>query len=301
MADSYLQLAEEVLRARGKPLSAKLILSEAQRFGFMPEHLSGATMHKTLQARISDDINIFQQDSKFYRVGVGTYFLRDLSSDPTLPWALRKEKEPPGRTKSIDTCRILHSNELPKDSRCLVATDKALSWVRRNNSFKYAHNRLPSETLVGTFTIVRQGNRLLLHNFGKFSHFYSEEVAENSTIGFRRYIEEFDDDIFKSTEFGVDFSSAREVIRNIAVGPEKDLIDDRKIRQSIKLLGAAFEAIQHSIFLIAEVNLEQVSNQGIFLRERKDVRNPRWLWIDEIDLHLIDPLSRAILDSGLVE
>lgn len=300
MADSYLQLAEEVLRARGKPLSAKSILSEAQRFGLMPEHLSGATMHKTLQARISDDINTFQQDSKFYRVGVGTYFLRDLSSDPTLPWALRKEKAPPGRSKSIDTCRILHGKELPEDSRHFVAPNKALSWIRRNNSFKYAQNRLPSETLVGTFTIVRHGNRLLLHHFGKFSHFYSEGNAEHSTIGFRRYIDEFDDDIFKSTEFGVDFSSAREIIRNIAVGPEENFIDDRKLRENMTLLGAAFEASQHSIFLVVEINLEQVSNQEILLIERKDIRSPRWLWLDEIDHQLIDPLSRTILESGLV-
>lgn len=299
MADSYLQLAEEVIRARGKPLSATSILSEAERFGFMPKHLSGATMHKTLQARISDDINTLQQSSKFYRVGVGKYFLRELSSDPTLPLAIRKEKEPPGRTKSIETCRILHSKNLRKDYRDLVAFPNALSWVQRNNAFKYAYDRLPSESFVGTFTIVRRGDQILLHDFGKFSHFYDEESAGQSTLGFRRYIDEFDDDIFRTTEFGIDFSSAREIIRNIAVGSESMLIDDRKIREKLNLLGAAFEAKERSIFFIVEVNFEQVSNQEILFRERKDIRNPRWLWLSEIDPKSIDPFSRAVLRSGL--
>jgi hypothetical protein len=141
---------------------------------------------------------------------------------------------------------------------------------------------------------------LLLHHFGRFSYFYSEGATEHSTIGFRRYIEEFDDDIFKSTEFGVDFSSAREIIRNIAVGPEENFIDDRKLRENMKLLGAAFEASQHSIFFVVEINLEQVSNQEFLLIERKDIRSPRWLWLDEIDHQLVDPLSRTILESGLV-
>lgn len=301
MADNYLQLAQEVIRARGKPLSAKSILAEARRFGLMPDHLTGSTMHKTLQARISDDINSHQENSQFYRVGVGTYFLRELAFDPTLPKDLLQEKPPPGRVRSIEESRILHSRTPPaRSDLTIVDVSDALSWIERHNGFRYAHNRLPSETRIGTFTIVRWGRKVFLHDLGKFSYFFSEDSPEQSTIGLRRYIDEFDDDIFKAVEFGIDFSSAREVIRNVAISDETDFADDRKIRRKMNVLAAALEPSIRSLFFVVEVNLSRTRNQNILFKNRKDVRNPHWAEMESIDENRLDPLSKTIISSGLI-
>ena len=301
MADSYLQLAEEVLKARGKPLSAQSILSEAKRFGLMPKHLTGPTKHKTLQARISDNINSLQKDSRFYRVGVGKYFLRELATDPTLPVKLKKEQDPPGRVKSIEEARLLHSSNTSNEDRPIIASlTDALSRIEQDNCFKYARHRLSTETLIGTFTIIRWGNSIFLHDIGKFSFFFSEDLAKFSTIGLRRYVDEFDDDIFKVVDFGIDFSAAREVIRNIAITDEPDFIDDREIRKNMKVLGAALEPDKNSLFFVIEVNLEQTGSHNIIFRKRKDIRNQRWVQFELIEGARLDPLSKLLISAGLV-
>jgi hypothetical protein len=48
MADAYQAIARKILKARGRPMSAREILEEAQKYGLLPDHLHGATMHKTL-------------------------------------------------------------------------------------------------------------------------------------------------------------------------------------------------------------------------------------------------------------
>lgn len=301
MANSYLELAEEVIKARGKPLSARSILAEAKRFGLMPDHLTGSTMHKTLQARISDDINSHHEFSKFYRVGVGTYFLRELSADPTLPGEVRREKPSPGRVKSIEKNRVLHSKNSIQYKDALIAdVSEVLSWIESHNCFRYASTRLPDEFLIGTFTVIRWGNDIFLHELGKFSFFFRQACSDQSTIGLRRYIDEFDDDIFKVVDFGIDFSSAREVIRNLAICNEEDFIDDRKIRNEMSLLGAAFESDINSLFFVVQVNLSQPRDQTVLFKKRKDIRNPHWVGLDTVERTKLDPLSRLVISSGII-
>jgi hypothetical protein len=74
MRDSYLEAAQTVLRARGKPLSAREIVYDAKKYGFLAPHLHGATMHKTLHARLSEDILKHRFRSIFYRTSPGIFF-----------------------------------------------------------------------------------------------------------------------------------------------------------------------------------------------------------------------------------
>ena len=91
MRDSYLEAAQAVLRARGKPLSAREILYDAKKYGFLAPHLHGATMHKTLHARLSEDILKPRFRSIFYRTSPGVFFLRELSNDPNVSSRIRNE------------------------------------------------------------------------------------------------------------------------------------------------------------------------------------------------------------------
>jgi hypothetical protein len=302
MADSYLQLAEEVLRARGKPLSAKLILSDAKRFGLLPEHLSGDTMHKTLQARISDDINILRKKSRFYRVGIGKYFLRELSLDSTLPASMRRESEPKGRVRSIRNSRLLHShNPFRKTNEKLLDSKTALGWINERNAFKFAGDMSDGEILVGAFTIVRINDAIFLYELGKFSHFYSEDAPKSSSIGLRSYVDEFDDDIFKVAELGMDFAAVREVMRNMEVSVRGVVVDDRYFRRNMKILGAMLEEESRSLFFIVQVSLEISSPHETKFLKRKDVRKPRLLSLGEARRLQLDGPSQLLLDAGVIQ
>jgi hypothetical protein len=73
-----------VLRAARRPLSPRAILAAAYRAGIVPNHLFGKAQHKTLQARLSEDILRFKLDSRFYRTDPGIFFLSEFRSDPKI-------------------------------------------------------------------------------------------------------------------------------------------------------------------------------------------------------------------------
>ena len=83
--DSYLELAEIVLREERRPLTARALLKRAYKLQIIPANLYGKTQHKTLQARISEDILGRRDRSRFFRTAPGVFFLRDFLNDATIP------------------------------------------------------------------------------------------------------------------------------------------------------------------------------------------------------------------------
>jgi HB1, ASXL, restriction endonuclease HTH domain len=82
--DAYLQIAESILKIERRPLSARAILAAAYRHGLVPTHLHGNTQHKTLGARISEDIITLHDESLFFRTAPGRFFLREFLTDVAL-------------------------------------------------------------------------------------------------------------------------------------------------------------------------------------------------------------------------
>ena len=66
-------------------MTAKAILNAAYRTGIVPDHLHGKTQHKTLQARLSEEILHFKRDGRFFRTEPGFFFLTEFESDPLIP------------------------------------------------------------------------------------------------------------------------------------------------------------------------------------------------------------------------
>ena len=67
------------------PMSTRQIMRVAYLEGLVPPHLHGHTQHKTLGARLSEDILTYKQKSRFFRTRPGRFFLRALMKDRTLP------------------------------------------------------------------------------------------------------------------------------------------------------------------------------------------------------------------------
>ena len=64
-SNAYLTLAAEAVRRERRPLTPTEMLDVAQRQSFVPPHLFGATMHKTLSARLSEHIRRKSHGSRF--------------------------------------------------------------------------------------------------------------------------------------------------------------------------------------------------------------------------------------------
>ena len=69
--DSYLDLAANVLRELRRPLDARQMLKTAYQLSIVPRNLYGKTQHKTLHARLAEDIRKQPTRSAFVRTGPG--------------------------------------------------------------------------------------------------------------------------------------------------------------------------------------------------------------------------------------
>ncbi|MDA5635432.1 MULTISPECIES: winged helix-turn-helix domain-containing protein [Rhizobium/Agrobacterium group] len=98
---SYLQIAEEVLRLARRPLSARAILKQAYSIEIAPYHLYGKTQHKTLQARLSEDILQRREHSIFFRTKPGQFFLREFLTDTSIPAEYRQPIVARRRTRDL--------------------------------------------------------------------------------------------------------------------------------------------------------------------------------------------------------
>jgi hypothetical protein len=88
--DAYLDIAETVLRSLRRPLTPRAILNAAYKAGIVSDRLYGKTQHKTLGARLSEDLVQRNERSAFFRTAPGKFFLREFLSDTSLPEEYRR-------------------------------------------------------------------------------------------------------------------------------------------------------------------------------------------------------------------
>ena len=117
--ENYLDIAETVLRVARRPLSAKAIMDAAYRGGIVPSHLYGKTQHKTLHARLSEDILHNKLESRFFRTNPGLFFLSEMRSEPTIPAEFKDPFHARRRTRDLDKPAALAFDKHFLGSQCL--------------------------------------------------------------------------------------------------------------------------------------------------------------------------------------
>ena len=105
--DSYLSIAAKVLREARRPLSAKQILEAAYKLQIVPSGLYGKTQHKTLHARLAEDILHRRSESMFVRTGPGRFFLRALLRDRGIAERYKKQYVAPLRAEQLKKFDVL--------------------------------------------------------------------------------------------------------------------------------------------------------------------------------------------------
>lgn len=99
--DSYLQIAQAVLRSARRPMGAKAILDLAYQADVVPKHLYGKTQQKTLQARLSEEILHHRGTSPFYRTEPGQFFLTEFLDADDIPEEWKKPFPARRRTRDL--------------------------------------------------------------------------------------------------------------------------------------------------------------------------------------------------------
>lgn len=206
--DTYLQVAETVLRAARRPLSSAAILKAARQAELLPYRLYGSTQHKTLQARLSTDILNYRDKSSFFRTAPGKFFLREFIEDKTIPKEFRKEVFARRRTRDLIRGPILVAklNALKskfRNQRTIAAKD----FMKPENLSLMLHYQDPrgrdnDVAAVWVFSVVRKGDYILSFRCGNYRD-YRDSFSQKRSVGFSSVVSEECRDLFNFSEFGV--------------------------------------------------------------------------------------------------
>lgn len=186
--DSYLQIAQSVLRTTRRPMSARAILDMAYQAGVVPTHLYGKTQQKTLQARLSEDILHHRETSLFYRTEPGHFFLIEFLDDPTIP-EIWKNKFPARR----------RTRDLKRDNTLAVKNSFLANWKNIKADFHdffktadtegalaYLHPDEMSDrgySSAWTFSLVLRNDCALAYRIGRYRD-DRESFTNKRSIGF---------------------------------------------------------------------------------------------------------------------
>ncbi len=215
--DAYLQLAAKAIEHARRPLTPREMLALAQENGFMPGHLTGATMHKTLMARLAEHIRKENAQAEFFRTGPGSFFLHRLTSDPDMPESYKHVHRGHLRSKAIRKENVLvgprnileseiYGDYVPYDEEkfrdlyksMLLFTDR--SGAEKNSDVKQ----------FVTFTLVFHRKKILTYRRGKFTT-TSDTLKGQLSIGFGGHVNDQDFTLFSLGGDAFRANAAREL------------------------------------------------------------------------------------------
>jgi len=216
--DSYLQLAEEVLRAARRPLTAQQILKRAYLDNIVPTQLHGKTQHKTLGARLSEDILLRRERSAFFRTAPGRFFLSTYLSDPGIPEKFRVPMIARRRRRELLQGRPLAIKRegLPRCSHDVCPPSAILNPL----TSRYLHylsdlaDKNVSDYTIWAFVMVTKGRDVLTYRQGRYREDRDAFLLKRS-VGFFTPVIDIDCDLFHDGDHGIVASGLKAVIMDL--------------------------------------------------------------------------------------
>lgn len=205
--NSYLNIAVEILRSAKRPMSPRAIMLEALKFGLIPSNLYGKTQHKTLHARISEDIIKNREFSLFFRTEPGKFFLSEYITDTTIPddfrrpFPTRRRIRELVRGPALAISRKALSGHVRQDTRI---EPKKIYELFYDNQHSYKNPQEISEdhVFVRSFVCVRRTDEVLSYRLGRYRDDRDGFMAKRS-IGFASYVQEKEQTLFNMKDYGI--------------------------------------------------------------------------------------------------
>lgn len=217
--DSYLQLAETVLRTARRPMGAKAILDLAYRAGVVPKHLHGKTQQKTLQARLSEEILHHRETSPFYRTEPGQFFLTEFLDADDIPAEWKTPFPARRRTRDLtrDNTLGVKRSFLERWRRTLADVDDFFRAAEAEEAMAYMH---PDEmhdrgySATWTFAMVVKDDCTLAYRVGRYRD-DRDTFAKRRCIGFPGPLTVEDLTLFSHDRLGAEDSAASVLIQDL--------------------------------------------------------------------------------------
>jgi hypothetical protein len=204
--DVYLDIARTVLRSERRPLTPRAILALAYKAGIVSHRLHGKTQHKTLGARLSEDLVQLSDRSLFFRSEPGKYFLREFLTDTSLPEDYRRPVPTRRRFREL-----VLGDALALDEEALAAFDRdkpiapaSILELLHSKNCRYEDPRRRSESSVffRAFVCVQRGHQLLTYRLGRYRE-DRDAFMHKRCIGFATLVHDFEHTLFNQADLGI--------------------------------------------------------------------------------------------------
>ncbi len=295
--DSYLTIAQRVLRASRRPMSAAGILESAYTAGIVPKHLYGRTQVKTLQARLSEDV-LYSPHSAFFRTEPGYFFLNELIVDPETPAKFKEKFEAHRRIRDLHVAPFLGIDkafvsacgaDLMKDWVSFVGAAEKCDAIHYLSSKKETCGAL----IVWTFSVVRRGSEILSYRTGRYRN-DRDAFINKRTIGFLGVLSYYDFTLFSKGDYGAKENSLNAIKWDLDIS-------------AVAMHGGSLPDPK----LLGPVRVQQDDKRDVLLivmdwdcptwfeptTRRLSLNDPRWLNLEKHnDVDDFEPWTKAMLD-----
>lgn len=293
----YLNLAERIISARGVPLTGPQIIEFANKHDVLP-YGSHETIVKTLQARISEDIAKFRRKSRFLRTGIGTYFLQSLANQPTIYGKIRWTEARSARSKPEHPHRILTVPSDKLTSNYLQTGWETIAKLLEQGSYAYQSEIMPGYVPVATGVSLSWHKKILTYEIGVHTHF--EKIVGQRTTILRKFLDEYDLDMFETDGTGATSSTARTILPILTDGRRTRLENGKltkrerlqffQVAKLLSLKSALWSEKTGCFVLLSLVDLSNIFPSIPDTKRRLEQNNVKWVnkvdgrnFIDERD------------------
>jgi hypothetical protein len=211
--DSYLRLAQQVLREARRPLGPRAILTAAYLSEVVPPNLYGKTQHKTLQARLSEDILLNRERSAFFRCAPGKFFLREFMHDISLPVEFRTPIVARRRLRDLKAQAALAFKV--DDLRAFTTSGNALKsdavyGLIEDGRHSYVDPKEPpvDHAMVWSFVVVLRSLDVLTYRLGRYRE-ERDAFFNRRSLGFFTLISQHDSSLFDVVDAGISSTGLR--------------------------------------------------------------------------------------------
>ncbi len=191
----------------------------------VPTHLYGRTQHKTLQARLSEDILDRRERSDFFRTQPGKFFLREFILDETIPvehrvpiLARRRKRELKARNALAIPATIYDS------ATSASAADRRDAVLAALSSRNYSYIENPSDIehsklAIWSFVAVMRDTCLLTYRHGRYREDRDSFFLRRSA-GFYSPVVDTDSSLFDQQSCGIVTSGLQALCIDLDMPPE---------------------------------------------------------------------------------
>jgi hypothetical protein len=296
--NSYLQIAEAVLKTSRMPLSAREILEAAYRLQLVPSHLFGKTQYKTLHARLAEDLTRNRRTTIFVRTGPGRFFLRSKFKPKA---GLPGEYVAPLRAYQLRQFEVI----------CVKR--EVLNRLWENNSYSANFHQIESSLLhqvplqhaERTADLIHVRIFVIIHCIDSvltLTALAGTDLGRGRSLGLLGYLKGSDTDLFSPDSWGIDHAARRTIAEQSTLSPEEiNALKERISTTSLQCLRLFDQTISDSIVIISSY---ECNNPDELLSNIPTHRSPRWVRVpSEInDITDFEPISNQLLrDQHLID